>query len=379
MDLESDSESEPVRFHRSSFEGRGEVEREPGQDAFPLWAGVPEWVQELMHLLGGPPPDQRRFVRVLFKEGPSAAARAPAALPQDLPESAEDPGAALHELAEDPPSFLHPQGGEWDEWKGWVGRHLINFFWAYPDAFFRLVRDVWKVMLQARADDGTWWLRMPIGQGFIQLAVYTQRPDILQLLLAATNDGGTPRAYDLEKEVVRPGAFDSELWILPANWVKQGEHWQLPPPRGWKVVDAKWRRSSPPYQRLNVSRALMHTIENDDAASAMVLLTAKTPLPPHEPVIEPPSLIFAAIVKGAFNVIQAVLQSRLRSIYAPGLFEVRVALECRHPYIAEWFLRAGAVPDAFMRSIVTRIIASERRYEEEEDPVHVARWRARLK
>lgn len=112
------------------------------------------------------------------------------------------------------------------------------------------------------------------------------------------------------------------------------------------------------YRRLRVSLALMTALETDDAASAMVLLTARTPmptptfmesvmvtlrltpLPSDEPVIEPPNLIYVAVINNAFAVLQAVLQSPLRAAYAPAPLEVLGAL-AYHPYMAEWFLREG--------------------------------------
>ena len=228
-----------------------------------------------------------------------------------------------------------------------------------PARFSHMLLEVWKGMLQARWGDGAWWfvVRAPWGppHTLLKLAVEMGRWDVLGVLLDARNDDLTPRAYGPEKTPVTLGAEDRDLWMVP-HWWRGGALPPIPYSRSPQYERFfAWSTRPLPRRYALPSEALMAAIEKDDVESVLVLLNAKTPK--EEPVVEPPGLIYVAVLKNAFGVIQAVLRrgQPLRTLYQPGPLEAVAAVAVDHLYMAEWFLHEGFLDDyhaSFVRALI---------------------------
>lgn len=183
-----------------------------------------------------------------------------------------------------PPSHID------DDFQAAIQRSVVPFLLSDLSFVSRVPLWLWKTLLLARRPDGAWWLQGVSAMGpaprhlwLLRAVVQAGRPDradVLELLLAATNDDGTPRAY---------GEYGKS---------RVAQRRDTPGKKVWLWVPGTLVFSTVQY-------ALADAIWLDDAASTMAILRAPTFR--EEAMDKPPFLIRAAVHVGAVRVIQGVL------------------------------------------------------------------------
>lgn len=267
-------------------------------------------VEGALRLLVGSAEEQERFVRWVF-EG------------TQIPIQARR-GRGVEEPFPLAPFLFEPDPGQGSErFRAEVGRVVVPFLLSHPARLIAIPLWLWEVMLKARGAGGEWWMEHVKGEpgtSLLEAAASREARGVhalIALLLKATNDDGTPRAYGPGNVRVERGDWDASLW--ESNGAADG----VGPDR---------------YPR--VSWALLHAIRVDNAPSVEAILG---PPPEVGVLLTPPYLIREVIRAGASRVMDALLAAR-----TPAWSRVwaRFGAQTNHQDMMLTALQAGRIPIA---------------------------------